>query len=207
MSANQNIEALAGQGEFHSRVPPSEPLTTKGHKPGVKVGNDAAPEFHAEAYAPGTAPRENTYQPNAQSEIPGQAQNPGTEASTGALDIPGATSGDVYNRTEFGKPVQGQTSSELHGSKKKDRTGFEGRAQPGHALETGDGSVEGKVRGLGADLEGRAGELKGQKGMSGGSEGGVNWQGADEKLPTSAEELAAELPKGGHAGVASSERA
>ncbi|ROV98734.1 hypothetical protein VMCG_06703 [Cytospora schulzeri] len=197
MSPNQNIEYLSGQGEFHSRVPPSEPLTTKGHKPGVKIGNDASPEFHAKAYEPGTAPRENTFQPNTQSEVPGKAQNPWSESSTGAMDIPGATAGDVYNKTEFGKPVQGQTSSELHGGK-KDRIGFEGRAQPGRSLESGDGSVEGK---------GRAGELKGQKGMSGASEGGLNWPGAEEIQPTSSEELAAELPKGGHAGVASNERA
>jgi len=30
MSANSNAESLSNQGEFHSRVPPSEPLTTKG---------------------------------------------------------------------------------------------------------------------------------------------------------------------------------
>lgn len=117
--------------------------------------------------------------------------------------MPGATSGDVYNRTELGRPVQGQTSSELHGSRKKDRVGLEGRVnQPGQSVEGGDGSVEGKVRGLGADLGGRAGGLKGRKGVSGASEGGVNWPGAEEMPPTTAEELAAELPRGGHAGVA-----
>lgn len=174
-----------------------------GHKPGVKVGNDAAPEFHAQAYDPGTAPREHTFQPNTQTGVPGQK----TEVSTGALDMPGATSGDVYNNTEFGKPVQGQTSSELHGSKKKDRIGFEGRAQPGQSLEGGDGSVESKVRGVGADLEDRAGILKGHRGVSGASEGGARWPCAEEIPPTTAEELAAELPKGGHAGVASSEHA
>lgn len=80
------------------------------------------------------------------------------------------------------------------------RTGLDG-------VETGDGSVDRKVRGLGADLEGRAGELKGQKGASGVAEGGSNWTEAEERLHTSTEELAAERPKGGHSGVASSERA
>lgn len=120
--------------------------------------------------------------------------------------MPGVTSGDVYNNTEFGKPIQGQTSSEQHGSKKRDRLGLEGHAQPGQAIETGDGSVEGKVRALGADLD-RHIKHKGQMGVSGGHEGGFSWPGAEEVPPTSAEELAAELPKGGHAGVASSERA
>lgn len=121
--------------------------------------------------------------------------------------MPGATSGDVYNKTEFGKPMQGQTGTEQYGSKKKDRTGLEGRVQPGQAVETGDGSVEGKVRRLGADLEGDTGRMKGQKGMVGGSEGAVSWRGAEEIPPASAEELAAELPQGGHAGVVGSERA
>lgn len=46
---------------------------------------------------------------------------------TDPLDMPGATSGSVHNATEFGKPMQGQTSNELHGTHKKDRTGVEGR--------------------------------------------------------------------------------
>lgn len=131
-----------------------------------------------------------------------------SSARTDPLDFPGATSGDVHSATQFGKPMQGQTSAEQHGSKKKDRSGVEGRATGGYTgVETGDGSVDRKVRGLGADLEGRAGDLKGQKGASGAAEGGSNWTGAEEVLPTSAEELASELPTGGHSGVASSERA
>ena len=30
MSPNRNVDSLSNQGEFHSRVPPSKPLTTKG---------------------------------------------------------------------------------------------------------------------------------------------------------------------------------
>lgn len=112
--------------------------------------------------------------------------------------LPGATSATVHNDTQFGKPIGGQTSQEHHGVEKKDRTGL--------GTVTGDGSVEKKVRGLGTDLEGRAGELKGQKGVSGSSEGGLAWQGADERVPASAEEVASEVPSKGHAGVASGER-
>lgn len=82
-----------------------------------------------------------------------------------------------------------------------------GGYQSGGVDAIGDGSVQSKVRGLGADLEGRAGEMKGQKGASGAAEGGSHWTGAEERLPTHADELASELPKGGHSGVASSERA
>lgn len=123
--------------------------------------------------------------------------------------MPGSTSQDVYNATEFGKPAQGQTGSEHHGSGKKDSSGLASRVTGGggSGVETGDGSVESKVRGLGADLEGRAGDLKGQKGVSGATEGGSNWRGAAELPPTRAEEYAAEVPKGGHSGVASGERA
>ncbi|KAJ0123901.1 hypothetical protein J7T55_012373 [Diaporthe amygdali] len=188
-----NIDSLAGQGEFHSKKAGAEPLTHKGHKPGVKVGNDAAPEFNAEVHDSGTAPSKDAFTPNAESEVPGQAQNDAATARTDALSsLPGATSGSIHNATEFGKPAQGETSAEAHGNQKQSRTGNEGRIQPGQSLETGDGSVEGKARAIGADLDGRAGELKGQKGASGASEGGVNWPGAESAEPVGAEELAAE---------------
>ncbi|KAK7699632.1 hypothetical protein SLS64_011586 [Diaporthe eres] len=179
-----NIDSLAGQGEFHSKKPGAEPLTHGGHKPGVKVGNDAAPEFSTEVHEPGTAPSKDSFQPNAESEVPGQADALGS--------LPGATSGSVHNATQFGKPAQGESSAEAHSDKKERRTGVEGHLQYGQSAETGDGSVEGKARAIGADLEGRAGELKGQKGASGASEGGVNWPGAESAEPVSAEALAFE---------------
>lgn len=118
MSASRNPDAVANQGlQFHSRVPPSEPLTTKGHAPGVKVGNDAAPEFIAQTLPPGSAPSDRTFQPNPQSEIPGRALNPDTSDETriDAQDtLGGATSGDVH--TGYGHPGSGQTSKELHAS-------------------------------------------------------------------------------------------
>lgn len=49
------------------------------------------------------------------------------------------------------------------------------------------------MRGLGADLEGRAGELKGQEGYSGNTEGGSNIPGAEGTLPVSSEQVASEL--------------
>lgn len=211
MSAQQNIDSLTGQGEFHAKKPGAEPLTHQGvsvspktvmpyldvlktnlalpsqqHKPGVKVGNDTAPEFSAEAHEPGTAPRKDAFQPNAESEVAGQAQ-------TDALgSLAGATSGSVHNATQFGKPAQGESSAEAHSDKTERRTGVEGHFQHGQSAVTGDGSVEEKARATGADLEGGAAELKGQKGASGAAEGGVNWPGAESAEPVSAEALASE---------------
>lgn len=100
-------------------------MTCPQHAPGVKVGNDAVPEFNAETYPPGTAPRENTFEPNPVNEVPGQAQNPSAQATTAASDtIPGATSADVHQG--LGHPGSGQTSQELHGTHKKDRSGLTG---------------------------------------------------------------------------------
>ncbi|KAI1091416.1 hypothetical protein F5B19DRAFT_493489 [Rostrohypoxylon terebratum] len=70
MSAMRNAESLANQGEFRSRIPPAEPLMTTGHKPGVKFGKDAVPEFHMEKQAAGTAPRENSFQPRPERSTP-----------------------------------------------------------------------------------------------------------------------------------------
>lgn len=127
------------------------------------------------------------------SEVPGQAQNDVATAQTDALDsLPGATSGSVHNATQFGKPAQGESSAERHSDKTERRTGLEGHLQSGQSAETGDGSVESKARAIGADLEGRAAELKGQKGASGASEGGVNWPGDESAEPVSAEQVASE---------------
>lgn len=150
------------------------------HAPGVKVGNDAAPEFSAEVHEPGTAPSKDTYKPNPVSEVPGQAQNDAATAQTDALaSLPGATSASVHNATQFGKPAQGESSTEKHSDKTERRTGLEGHLGHGQSAESGDGSVEGKARATGADLEGRAAELNGQKGASGASGGGVNWPGTE----------------------------
>ncbi|TVY56159.1 hypothetical protein LCER1_G003310 [Lachnellula cervina] len=178
MSANRNPESVSNQGEFHSRVPRSEPMTTKGHAPGVKVGNDAAPEFSAQTLPAGTAPAENTFQPNTQSSIPGQANNPNIskETWTSAQDsLPGATSADVH--TGIGHPGSGQTSNELHGTEKKERSGVAGRGGS-------DGTDTVRERGQDIDFP------KGTKGYSGVNREDI--QGAEEREPVSAEFVASE---------------
>lgn len=150
MSASRNADADANNnGEFGSHIPRDEPMTTHGvsgpshpssrtltnlpmqqHKPGVLVGNDAVPEFHAKTLPAGSAPKDRTFAPNSTAETPGQANNDLTERShgkestkTSASDtLGGATSGDVH--TGMGYPGQGQTSTELrhdggHTSSKK----------------------------------------------------------------------------------------
>lgn len=109
------------------RMPPSKFTTLltvpSQHKPGVLVGNDAAPEFSAKTLPPGSAPAERTFKPNAGSEVPGQANNDLTERShgkestkTSASDtLGGSTSSDVH--TGLGHPGQGQTSRELRHDK------------------------------------------------------------------------------------------
>ncbi|KAK1750313.1 hypothetical protein QBC47DRAFT_124316 [Echria macrotheca] len=186
MSANP--DSVVGQGEFHDRIPPAKPMTHKGHQIGRQVGNDAVPEFHAETYAPGTAPKEHSFRPNPESETPGQALNPDMDPSTrtGALDMPGATSKDVYDETTWGKPLQGQTQRELHGmhpgKRKKERSGLEGVG-----ASTKDNTVEGHVREIGADLP--EGIERGMKTRAQMAEGAYD---AQNRIPASAEEVAAE---------------
>ncbi|KAI6086441.1 hypothetical protein F4821DRAFT_238264 [Hypoxylon rubiginosum] len=163
---SQNIDSLVGQGEFHSRKPGAEPLTTTGHKPGVKVGNDAVPEFHMEKHAPGTAPREHTFQPRPEGETPTEVDPSDT--------LTGATSQSVH--TGYGQPIQGQTSNELHGGhRKKERSGLEGVGA----------SLGDPVRQKGADLP---------EGVEKGSnvKGSAEYPSATERIPVSAEEVAAE---------------
>ncbi|KAI4168439.1 MAG: hypothetical protein LQ348_007496, partial [Seirophora lacunosa] len=122
--AARNADAMTNdQGEFQPHKPRDEPLSTHGHKPGVLVGNDTAPEFTAKTLPPGSAPADRTFKPNNISEVPGQADNPdvlrshGKESTqtTAESTLGGATSGDVHQG--LGKPIQGQSSSELHGGK------------------------------------------------------------------------------------------
>ncbi|KAI1212126.1 uncharacterized protein F4807DRAFT_417622 [Annulohypoxylon truncatum] len=182
MSATRNTESLANQGEFHSRVPPSEPLTTTGHKPGVKVGNDAAPEFHMEKHAPGTAPRENTFQPRPEGETPVDASFDESQHLTNPTDTLGGTTSQAVH-TGLGKPVQGQTGTELHGDLHGDHTS---RRKKEHAgLEGVGASVGDTVRQKGADLP--EGVEKGTRGKA-----SADYPSASERIPTSAEEVAAE---------------
>ena len=141
----------------------------------------------------GTAPKEHTFLPHPEGEVPGQANNPimSDSAKTSALDsMPGATSGSVYNAAEHGKPIQGQTSQERHsGTAVSDRQGYESLS----GGKTGDGSVFEKARKGGLDLEGKATDMKGTKGSLGRTtEERARKEGAESRIPVSAEEVASE---------------
>lgn len=143
----------------------------------MKVGNDAAPEFHAETLPAGTAPSDRTFTPNTQFEVPGQANNPNIskETWTSASDtIGGATSAAVH--MGHGHPGSGQTSNELRGDGRKEKSGLAGvGADPTNTY---------RERGQDIDVE------KGAQGKSG--VGRENIQGAEERWPGSAESVAAE---------------
>lgn len=92
-------------------------LTSPQHQPGQMVGNDAVPEFNAQTLPPGSAPADRTFKPNNASDIPPVANyrndneaDSGTASASSTLG--GATSGDV--NTGLGKPIQGQSSAEMH---------------------------------------------------------------------------------------------
>ncbi|KAM0340754.1 hypothetical protein ACHAPU_010345 [Fusarium lateritium] len=167
MSMNPE-SATPQQGEFSSKVAPSKPLTTKGHAPGVLVGNEAAPEFHVEQLPAGTAPPENTFQPNPENEIP-------AEGAVSASDtLGGVTSADVH--TGLGKPESGQTSQELHGRGKKNRSGLEGVGA----------NASDPIHDKGADRD-HPTNYRGK-----GGENAVNYPGAAEREPAKAEDVASE---------------
>ncbi|KAI1472142.1 uncharacterized protein F4812DRAFT_702 [Daldinia caldariorum] len=176
MSATRNTESLYHQGEFRSRVPPAEPLTTTGHKPGVNVGKDAVPEFHAEKHPPGTAPQERTFLPRPIGETP--VLDPNSEVLAGPEDtLGGPTSQGLY--TGLGKPIQGQTSAELRGNlmgdklnkRKKETAGLEGTgARIGYLTDS--------VREKGADLP--DGVEKGTRGKA-----SAEYPTAEERVPES----------------------
>ncbi|KAI0153022.1 hypothetical protein GGR57DRAFT_153892 [Xylariaceae sp. FL1272] len=167
MSVNRNPDAVFGR-EVHDRIPPSEPLTTKGHKPGVLTGKDRIPEFHAETHPPGTAPPEHTFQPQPRLE---DLEDQSYETTTSAADtLSGSSSADLNHG--YGKPMQGQNNRELHGAhlgkRKKERSGLEG---------TGASAGVDTVRLKGADLP--EGVYKGVRGH--------DYPVASERVPTRAD--------------------
>ncbi|KAF4338054.1 hypothetical protein FBEOM_8059 [Fusarium beomiforme] len=183
--ATKNPDSLEGQGQFHARVPPSEPAAHKWHKPGNEQGNDAASEYHAEAFPPGTAPQENTFLPNPENVNITETGDEGLD--TGALEMPGSTSKDIHNSIDnlHGKPLLGQENRESRGvhprKRKKERSGLEGVG-----ASTAD-SVFDKVRGEVAD---KANVEKGQRGYTGEKEGGLAADGAESRPPVQAHERA-----------------
>lgn len=183
------MNAAVNQGEFHARVPRSSPMTTGGvgsprvvgikryltirqHAPGVKVGNDAVPEFSAQTLPAGTAPPKHTFQ---QSPIPGENMNPdiASEVRTPANEaMSGATSGDVHRG--LGQPVWGQSSHELRG---------DGKGKHGLAGVGADPRDSVRERALDIDTPK---DTRGKGGIS-----RYNIPGAEERLPETAESVAA----------------
>jgi len=182
MAARNPDSMTNAQGEFHPRMPRSEPLEKSGHQIGQQVGNDAVPEFHAKVLPAGSAPASKTYQPNPVNEIPSQANNPdvGSEA-TGALDMPGATSADVH--TGYGHPGQGQTGSELHND------GKHKRVKEGQSLQ---GLAEGGS-GIHGDENAEAKRLQKDhvSGPASSREHNISLDGAETKQPATADDVAA----------------
>ncbi|KAF5237573.1 hypothetical protein FANTH_10764 [Fusarium anthophilum] len=160
---------------------PVKPVKANKHKPGNEQGNDAAPEYHAETFPPGTAPAENTFRPNPESNYTTEALN------MPALDMPGSKSKDIYNSIDsvHGRPLIGQENREIRGvhprKRKKERSGLEGvGASTAY-------SVFDKVRDTVAD---KPNVEKGQRGYSGRREGGLAADGAESMPPVKADERA-----------------
>ncbi|KAH0352906.1 hypothetical protein KCU81_g1633, partial [Aureobasidium melanogenum] len=170
--AARNPEASANSDPngFHASAPRDEPLTTTGHQPGKLVGNDAAPEFHAETLPAGTAPPEHTFKPNNIAEAP-----PVSGGTTAGETIGGATSQQVH--TGLGHPGQGQTSAELH------HDGQSHNKNPGTGLDGLKSGAQGKT------VDARLPEHAGQRNLEsdkaiGGTRSDV--PSAEERIPDSA---------------------
>ncbi|KAI9721202.1 MAG: hypothetical protein M1812_002363 [Candelaria pacifica] len=212
MSASRNAAANANQpgqqtGQFGSHKPRDEPMTTHGHKPGVKASpNDDVPEFSAKTLPPGSAPADRSFKPNNISEIPTKGAVSDEEADAGedemaqvgnASDSLGmTTSASVH--TGLGKPVQGQSSQELRhdgqSGRKKQSAGLHGVGASGAAATAGqeDGRDLARQRALDKD-----------EAVTGGTKGEV---GAEEQPPVSAGEVADEQkrPRNKHLDAGSS---
>ncbi|KAK7429387.1 hypothetical protein QQZ08_003979 [Neonectria magnoliae] len=165
MSVNKNPDSITpATGEFSSKIPPSEPLTTKGHAPGVQVG---PPEFHAEAHPPGTAPADRTFESQYQPE-----ENPTAASDT----IAGATSADVNKG--YGRPSEGMTSQEGHGGK---------RSKDGSGLEGVGANASDPIHERGFDKDHETGEKNAPIDVE-------SWPTAEQMTPIGAEEVSKEFP-------------
>ncbi|KAK6530608.1 hypothetical protein TWF281_007448 [Arthrobotrys megalospora] len=118
MSSQERSQAT---DEFHASVPASESMERKGYPPGKDFsGNSGLPELHAETYPPGSTPQGNSSRPGAEPEATDYADPSAQPAASDTLS--GATSKDV-NRG-VGRPVQGMSSRERHGVRKKEQQGL-----------------------------------------------------------------------------------
>jgi hypothetical protein len=129
------------QGEFMPHKPRDEPMTTKGHQPGLKVSEkDSAPEFATQTLPPGSAPKDRTFQPHPDTEVPGQADNADTQQegesthTSASITLGGSDSREVDKG--LGHPVSGMSSAERHhdghSHRKHDRDGLEGVGSSGN---------------------------------------------------------------------------
>ncbi|KAK8074211.1 hypothetical protein PG994_005110 [Apiospora phragmitis] len=149
--------------------------TRNTESPGVLVGNDAKPEFHAEQLPAGSAPSEATVQPRP---AEGEELHKSAGGADAASTLTGATSADVH--TGYGKPMQGQENHEIR------HDGQHTRKRVGAGLEGVGASVgDDSVRAKGADLP--EGIVKGSRGKH-----TEDYPGAEERVPESAETVASE---------------
>ncbi|KAK0746812.1 hypothetical protein B0T18DRAFT_429709 [Schizothecium vesticola] len=147
-------------------------MASKWSKPGDELTHSTHPESHAE----------HTYQPNPTTIGPTHVD---------ALDMPGATSKDLH--TGMGKPMQGMEGREVN-HQLRGRKHEEGRMHPRGRVKEGTGLVgvgaeppKDPIRGRGLDLP--EGIERGMKGKH-----KPEWPGAEERVPESAEHVAAEQP-------------
>ncbi|CAD6574976.1 MAG: hypothetical protein ASARMPREDX12_007048 [Alectoria sarmentosa] len=193
MSASRNAEAVSGQpGQFGSHVPRDEPMSEPKHKPGVLVGNDTVPEFHAKTLPPGSAPADRTFTPNTSSMVPGQADNSSVERdhgkestkTTASSTLGGATSADVH--TGMGHPGQGQTSNELRHGKNNSKKGGGGLAGVGASVESSNQMVDTDTQPKERAIDKEEGKFAGTRGNKGED---YPQPPAQEREPESAEDL------------------
>ncbi|KAF2461803.1 hypothetical protein BDY21DRAFT_329697 [Lineolata rhizophorae] len=198
--ATRNSESVAHQEaaarEFHPSKPRDEPMTTKGHAPGVLASEaDRAPEFHAQTLPPGTAPREATFRPNANTEVPpttnyarSDAVDPDAPTVDASATIGGATSADMHQG--LGHPGQGQTSAEMR------HDGEKHRAKQTHGL----GGVGANVGTKNQMVDPHDPQFAGQRALDKDEaeigRGNLGGPPAEDRLPANAEEVAAEAPRG-----------
>ncbi|RFU25819.1 hypothetical protein B7463_g10525, partial [Scytalidium lignicola] len=125
-----NLDSVVNQGEFHAKIPPFRP-EEHGHAVHNKAGYTEVPESHIEVLSPGSAPKDRSFRPDTTNMFPSRDPDANIDEINGSDGdiIPGATSADVVNN--FNRPIQGQTSKQLHGSGankgKKEHEGLIGR--------------------------------------------------------------------------------
>ncbi|KAH8800292.1 hypothetical protein F5884DRAFT_809910 [Xylogone sp. PMI_703] len=185
MSANP--DSVVNQGEFHSRIPPSEPQPQPVYH--NKVGRGGVPESHLEVLEAGSAPQDRSFHPDTTNTFPGRDPDTNLDEmhESGGDILPGATSKDVEN--DFNRPVQGQTSRELHGTGAtkgaREELGLGGKGEKVGVQQKHGRSKYSEHSGIDEQYTGKRQH-----------EFNKDTTGAEEKLPVGAEEVASEFPQG-----------